>query len=370
MYHDPMLKRLLPVLVLVVSIHPASVAGKLPKPDRISAPPTADQIALIREGVALHDQRNYEGAIAKYKQVLAQNPWEVKALYELGFSYFESKDYQGALETARLGAQCRSEGLIGFYLTIGNALDELGRGSEAIETYRAAIKLNPRAALLHYNLAVSLRRAGKQPEAKAAVEKALQCDPAHASSHMVLGAIYEQLGYRVPAILAYSRFLVLEPESPRSAQILPALQGLLTQGVGKGKKPNEITIFVSGTPKGRKDEGDFTGVELMMSVVLVADLITPPPGVEKAPESAHQKLSSQYTSMGEALDNSKAKKGFAAMYYAPYFAALTKEGYPEAFTAHAWRAGKVEGASDWAMANKAKIETFLEWSKAYQWPAK
>jgi tetratricopeptide (TPR) repeat protein len=365
-----MLKRLLPVFVLVIAIHPASAAGKLPKPDRIPGAPTADQITLIREGVVLHDQRNYEGAIAKYKQVLAQNPWEVKALHELAFSYFEAKDYQGALDTARLGAQCRSPGLAGFHLMMGNALDELGRGSEAVETYRAAIKLNPRAALLHYNLAVSLRRAGKQPEAKAAVEKALQCDPAHPSSHMVLGAIYQIMGYRVPAILAYSRFLVLEPESPRSAQVLPALQGLLTQGVGKGKQPNDITIFVSETPKGRKDEGDFTGVEMMMSIVLAADLITKPPDAQKAPESAYQKLSSLYTSLGEALDNSKTKSGFAATYYGPYFAALTKAGYQEAFTAHAWKAANVDGASDWATANLAKIEAFLGWSKAYRWPAK
>jgi tetratricopeptide (TPR) repeat protein len=253
---------------------------------------------------------------------------------------------------------------------MGNALDELGRGSEAIETYRAAIKLNPRVALLHYNLAVSLRRAGKQPEAKAAVEKALQCDPARAGSHLVLGAIYQTMGYRVPAILAYSRFLVLEPESPRSAQVLPALHGLLTQGVGKGKQPNDITIFVSETPKGRKDEGDFMSAEMMMSIVLAADLIVKPPDAEKAPESAYQKLSSLYSSLGEALGNSKAKRGFAATYYAPYFAALKKAGHAEAFTAHAWKSASVDGASDWAGANQAKIEAFLGWSKAYQWPAK
>jgi hypothetical protein len=178
------------------------------------------------------------------------------------------------------------------------------------------------------------------------------------------------MGYRVPAILAYSRFLVLEPESPRSAQVLPALLGLLTQGVGKGKKPNDITIFVSETPKGRKDEGDFMSVEMMMSIVLAADLITKPSDAIKVPESPYQKLSSLYASMGEALDNSKPKGGFAATYYAPYFAALAKAKYQEAFTAHAWKAGKVDGASDWATANQAKIEAFLEWSKAYQWPAK
>src|SRR6266850_4574476 len=238
MRHDPMFGTRLLVFAFGIAIHLALAADKLPKPDRIPGEPTPEQAALIREGVSLHDQRNYEGAIAKYKQVLTQNPWEVKALHELAFSYFENKDYQRALDTARLGAQCRSLLLAGFYSMIGNALDELGRSKEAIETYKAAIKLNPRMALLHYNLAISLRRTGKQSEAKAAVEKALQCNPTHASSHAALGAIYRDTGYRIPAILAYSRFLALEPESARSVQIRTTLQGLLTQGVGPGKQPN------------------------------------------------------------------------------------------------------------------------------------
>ena len=78
-----MLKCLLPVIILGFAIHPAFAAAKLPKPDRIPAEPTAEQIAVIREGVALHDLGNYDGAIAKYKQVLAQNPWEIHALHEL-----------------------------------------------------------------------------------------------------------------------------------------------------------------------------------------------------------------------------------------------------------------------------------------------
>jgi len=363
-----MLRILLPVLALGFAIDPAWPAGKLPKADRVPDAPTAEQVALVRDGVALHDRRNYEGAIAKYKQVLAQNQWEVNALHELALSYFESKDYQRALDTARLGAQCRSQGLAGFYATIGNALDELGRGKEAIETYRAAIQLNPRMGLLHYNLAISLRRAGKLAEAKEAVQRAIQCDPTRPSGHATLGAIYQDMGYRVPAILAYSRFLALEPESERSAQIMTKLEGLLTAGVGQGKQPGEVTVRISETPKGRNGEGDFTGAEMMMSIVLAADLIAKPGEAKKPPESAYRKLVSLYTSLGESLDVSKPKGGFAATFYAPYFAALTKAGHTEAFVAHAWKAGKVEGASGWAEANESKLAAFLAWSKDYRWP--
>jgi tetratricopeptide (TPR) repeat protein len=363
-----MLRILLPVLALGFAIDPVLPAGILPKADRVPGAPTAEQVALVRDGVALHDRREYQAAIAKYKQVLAQNPWEVNALHELALSYFESKDYQRALDTARLGAHCRSQGLAGFYAIIGNALDELGRGPEAIQTYRAAIKLNPRMGLLHYNLAVSLRRAGKPAEAKEAVQRAIRCDPIRPSGHATLGAIYQDMGYRVPAILAYSRFLALEPDSERSAQVMAKLEGLLTAGVGQGDKPGEITVRISEPPKGRNGEGDFTGAEMMMSIVLASSLIAKPGEAQKPPESAYQKLVSLYTSLGESLENSKPKGGFAATFYAPYFAALTKAGHTEAFVAHAWKTGKVEGASAWAEANQAKLVEFLAWSKDYRWP--
>ena len=47
---------------------------------------------------------------------------------------------------------------------------------------------------------------------------------------------------------------------------------------------------------------------------------------------------------------------------------LTKAGHTEAFVAHAWKAGKVEGASGWAEANESKLADFLAWSKDYRWP--
>lgn len=159
-------------------------ADRLAKPDRVSAPPNSGTSHLDPGRVSLHDSGNHEGAIAKYKQVLAENPWAVNALHELAFTQFVSKDYQGSLATARIGAQCRPQLRPGFYISMANALDELGKRIEAIDVYRAAIKQNPGVALLHYNLAVSLRAAGKQAEAKSAVEQSLRCNPNHASSHM------------------------------------------------------------------------------------------------------------------------------------------------------------------------------------------
>jgi tetratricopeptide (TPR) repeat protein len=261
---------------------------------------------------------------------------------------------------------------------MGNALDELGRNKEAIEIYRAALKQQPNTPMLHYNLAVSLKRAGKNTEAKTAVQEGLRIAPDHPSSHVFLGGLYQEMGYRIPAILAYSRFLALEPDSARAANVMPVLLDLLTRGVNKGKQQNgtnEINIILSETPKGLKDEGDFAGVEMMMSIMMAADLIDLPKDDKeqakpKAPRTGFEKLVSIYESMGEALENAKPRKGFALTYYAPYFSALAKEEHVEAFAAHAWRAGKIDGSADWLKANESKMSSYQAWSKSYACQAK
>jgi tetratricopeptide (TPR) repeat protein len=301
--------------------------------------------------------------------VLDENPWEVGALHELSFTYFVKKDYEAALRAARSGAQCKSPALAGFYMMIGSALDELGKGKEAIDTYKDAIKLNPDLGLLHYNLAVSLKRAGKHAEAKTSVQQALRRAPDHANSHALLGSLYQEMGYRVPAILAYSRLLVIEQESPRTVQVLTALNGLLGQGVQK-KNDGNIQILIADASKSRQDEGDFMGVETMMSILLAADMIALPGDKDKPKESPFEKLTSIYQGMGESLENSKPKGGFAAGYYAPYFAALVKAGHAAAFAAHAWRSAAVPGSQEWTQQNQSKADAFSAWSKAYRWPLK
>jgi tetratricopeptide (TPR) repeat protein len=251
-----------------------------------------------------------------------------------------------------------------FYLMMGNALDELGRGKESIDVYEFALKQEPQSGPLHYNLAVSLNHAGKKREAKAESEKAVQYQPEHASNHLLLAQLYQDLGYRIPAIFAYSQFLLLEPDSPRAGQVLPILQNLITGGVRQGKDPKTITILLSN--KSPADEGDFGPTEAMMSILVAADVMgdkTP------KPSSAFDRLVSVYSSIGESLKNAKPKGGFAAKYYAPYFAALVEAGHTEAFVAAAWSGGNVDGTAAWINANRSKLEAFENWLKSYRWPA-
>jgi tetratricopeptide (TPR) repeat protein len=340
---------------------PAQSAEKLPEPKRETSPPSDAQRILIKEGVALHDAGDYDGAIAKYKQVLAESPDEVVSLHELSFSYFQKKDYANALATARQGAEFKSALLPQLYVLIGNALDEMGKRVEAIDTYEAAIKRFPDTALLHFNLALSLNRSGKPAEARKTVENALTLDPNHPGSHYVLGSLYVDGGYRVPAFLAYSRFLVLEPGSERSKKAILQLRAILAGGVTKGDQPNHINITLSTDSK--KDEGDFDAVALFMSLSAAAD--TTEQGKKSTP---FQALADNYAVVTSVMKSSiKKPGGFAARYYVPYFVEMHRKGHYPAFVYTAWRQGELGGSVEWGKANEAKVREFQQWSQAWTW---
>ena len=352
------------ILGVLMSLAPASLqAEKLPKPDRIPAVSTTAQKALIKQGMALHDAGDFDGAIAKYEQVLAEEPAAVDAMYELAFSHAGKRDCAKAMAIARKGATFRSDLLPQFHLLFGNCLDESGRRDEAIDVYKTAIQKTPGFALLHYNLAVSYVRTGKLDDARRALQQSLYLNPNHASSHYLLSTIYQQLGYRVPATLALSRFLSIEPEGPRTIDALGRLQSLLESGVARSETSNDISVILPA--KSKKDEGEFDSVAVAMSLSVAGGEING----EKKELSPFKVISKYYGVMCEILGRPEGK-GFAAEYYAPFFAELDKQHFVEAFVYQSLPVARLGGAAEWAETNPATLEAFRKWLSTYHWPSR
>lgn len=356
--------KILLALLLLTLCCAGATARQLPEPKLAPQPSTAAQTAAIREGVALHDRGDFDGAIRKYEAVLAENPANIIALYELSYAYSVKKDYKKALEVALRGAGYKSEQLAGFYLLAGNNLDLLGEPDRAIEIYKKALKQFPDSGLLHYNLALTYRNKGKPDEAKKSLKTGLAVAPDHASSHLMLAAIFHQGGYKTPTLLAAARFLVLEPASQRSPAAIKLLREVLGGTASEGKNPNEINVFLNSNSK--KDEGDFGGVDTALALSAALALTEKEKG-----KTETQRLVSQLETVFAILAerNGQKQSTFVEKYYVPYFIELKRRGHVEAFVYHALQSSGLPGVREWAQSNSGRVMQFLLWSKSYQWPA-
>jgi tetratricopeptide (TPR) repeat protein len=332
-------------------------ADDFKKPTRTPVESSAEQARVIAEGARLHDRGDYDGAIEKYESVLALNPDDVVAIYELGYSHFARKDYAQALEYARKGVRYVSDLRPQFLLQIASCQDNMGDGERAVKTYRKMIKEFPGVPLVHFNLAVTYARQDKRELAKEQLKKELAISPDHRSSHYLLGMLLEEEGYRIPAVLALSRFLILEPNTERSGAALGGLQKLIQAGVSI-ENEKKVTLMIK--PDTRKDEGDFARLELMLSLVAAGLALE---------ENRVEQFCSFFRNLIEVVGREQRKLGFTGAYYIPYFREIKERGYTDAF-AYLIHAGSPDGeVGQWLIANEDRVEEFLEWSRDYPWPS-
>jgi tetratricopeptide (TPR) repeat protein len=335
-------------------------AQNIPAPSLTPVPTTETHAAIIREAISLHDLKDYGGAISKYQKVLAENPNDVLALYEMGYSYFARKDFNKSLETAYKGAQYKSNYLPGFYVLIGNDLDHLNEREKAIKAYKAGIKLFPEHAQLHFNLAVTYISLNKTEDAKKSLKEAVAAEPNHPGSHLGLSQVYGKDNYRIPALLALCRFLVVEPNSSRSVPALETLKGM-TQGNVKTDDGKNITIFMDTSSK--TDEGDFNSASLALSFMGAASHLEK----NKDKTGAQLFVDSLVILFSALKESEKKSSGFAWNYYRPYFAEMYSRDYVEPFCYYIQQTSKSDEVQNWLLRNHAKVEEFLRWSKDYHW---
>ena len=153
---------------------------------------------MIQAGTIFHDAKRYDDAIAKYQQVLTENPDCTLAMYELSMTLYTKGDTTAAMETAYKGTRYKSDELPLFYLAIGNIIDDVGKPDEAVKIYRDGIKMlegdptmTKHLASMYYNLAVTLAKQQKFPDAKVELKKAVDYDFKYSSPHYLLALIYQ-----------------------------------------------------------------------------------------------------------------------------------------------------------------------------------
>lgn len=158
-----------------------------------------------------HQAGSLETAESIYRQVIAFQPDNSRALHLLGVVALQRQDFQAALELfdrALAGKPDFAEA----HSNRGNTLMELGREDEAEASYRKAIAINGTFAMAHYNLGNILLAGKRFDESTAHFNRALSANPRLTEARINLGLAFKEMGKLKEAECSYRKALELRPE--------------------------------------------------------------------------------------------------------------------------------------------------------------
>ncbi|WP_396601422.1 tetratricopeptide repeat protein [Algibacter sp. R77976] len=318
----------------------------------INAQSTIDD--LVKKGIQYHDDQNYEMAIKTYKKALELDPKSTLVNYEISLSYFNSKDYEKAIEYSDNVLKQKSKHMMQAYITKGSSLDVLGKTKESIKLFKKAIKSEGDNYLLHYNLALNYYKLRDLENAEVHVIKAIENNSNHASSHIMLAYINNEKGNTVQTLLALHYFLFLEPDSGRSLEAYMLLKDKFGGNVTKDKdKPNNININISAIGA----ESDFGAAELMVGMLEASKSLEENKG-KTEDEMFMENTDSFFTVLGEL--KKKKHKGIWWTFYTTFFYELAKSEHIETYCQYISQSGNKDSRA-WLQNNEKKLNAFGNW---------
>ncbi|PKQ45039.1 tetratricopeptide repeat protein [Confluentibacter flavum] len=114
----------------------------------------------------LADKDDFVSAEMEYRKAISEQPTTTAGIYNLGNSYYKSKNYEEALyrlEQAAKTATSKDEKHKAFH-NMGNILMENKKCKEAVEAYKSALRNDPTDDETRYNLALAKECAEQQKD--------------------------------------------------------------------------------------------------------------------------------------------------------------------------------------------------------------
>lgn len=313
---------------------------------------------LMREGIRLHGQRDFDGAARMYRKVLEAEPTNVTALYELSFSLSAKGDCGAAVDTASRGLAATSAPLdqARFLLTIGGCRDRLGDPQAAVHAFKTALELQPTNYLAQYNLGVTYARMGQLAMARESFEHAVTIEPRHASSHNGLSRILQAEGQNAASLLALLRFLSLEPAGARAAAERTRIDSLFAADV---RKDNAGKLQVVVNSKTLKSSPVMAALELGMGIAETNFQTRRAAGADVA-ELRAEKIETVVKIAAEIGEKEK-DGGSSGAQYLPFFVTLNGKGLGKPFAYYVQLSGNEPSVPAWLASHAAEVDALRRW---------
>ena len=147
------------------------------------------------------------------QKTISQEPVDVEQIYQAGVSYYESGDYEKAIEAYKRAIQLDPSS-VDFYYHLGMAFSSLGRFKDATQAYNSAIRLRPEYAAAYYNLGHAYSNLREYDKAVRAFQRAIQYEPDHVEAYFALGNAYADSGKEEKAINTLEAAIRRKPDNP------------------------------------------------------------------------------------------------------------------------------------------------------------
>jgi len=158
----------------------------------------------------------------KYRSPAAGEPGhrgEAERLLAQGIHAQEQNHLSDAIQTYRRAVKADPSFFDAHY-NLGVAAYEVADLPQCLSAYEEALAVNPLSVKARFNFAVALQKADYPADAANEMEKLLAANPGEARAHFALANLYaRQLGQPAQARAHYLRLLELEPQHPQATAI-------------------------------------------------------------------------------------------------------------------------------------------------------
>jgi tetratricopeptide (TPR) repeat protein len=177
----------------------------------VPVPPAGEQLGWAKDLV--RDGRIAE-AIALYRDILVQNPANLKARNNLGVLYDELGSMDLVLEQFE-AAELIEPDNVELLNNYGSVLGAMGRYDEAAELLRRAQRLDPEAVAARAGIGILHYRRGVYASAEADLAWVCEQDDTHGPAFYYLGEALNRLGRFDEALQALEHASVLQPQNAK-----------------------------------------------------------------------------------------------------------------------------------------------------------
>lgn len=121
----------------------------------------------LKDGNELYHEGKYDEAEVSYRKALESQPEnDVKGAFNLGDALYKQERYEEATQQfAKVAATAEDKEIKSkAFHNLGNSLAQQKKYKEAIESYKNAMKLNPKDSETRYNLAKTMKQLQQQQQ--------------------------------------------------------------------------------------------------------------------------------------------------------------------------------------------------------------